>query len=351
MELYCPHRDEEVKVNSSCSSSPGDRKVACGRQTSLDDAMLLPPDGVSDASIYSDARNRMDESHAQKSSSSASSSSCYHSNASSQDRINVSLDNKNNPCYHSNTSSLNQINISDSMFSFAGNDSDGNTFALDKTKDFLALNSIANRVSHGNTNTYDKLKTPALHNVPSNGYHSNSPMRNNFIITESLDKLATKWDRHSLRYKTNQCETKKKTKSCRKKVTPEVWNPDLSVIAHAQTDSIFQTSSDDFTFSTLEDATGSLTAILDRSIDSECLTWDTQCCQDTKGESLNDWLQGTPTRGRSVESLASSLEGDSPGVSTRPVQGSPAEIPPSSCLVSKLNRNNNNEINYNLISI
>ena len=339
MEVYCPHRDEEVKVNSSCSKSPGDRKVACGRQTSLDDAMLLPPDSVSDASIYSDVRNRMDESHAQKSSSSSSSAtSCYHSNISSQDRINVSLDNKNNNCYHSNTAPLNQINTSDSMFSFAGNGSDGNTFALDKT-----LNSNANRVCHGNTNTYDKLKTPVLYNVYSHSYHRNVPTCDNFRITESLDKLATTWD-HSQRYKASQggVKTKKKTKTCRKKATPEVWNPDLSVIAHAQTDSIFQTSSDDFTLSTLEDATGSLTAILDRSIDSECLTWDTQCCQDTQGESLNDWLQGTPTRGRSVESLASSLEGDSPGVSTRPVQGSPAEIPPSSCLVSRFMKNYNN---------
>ena len=243
MEVYCPHRDEEVKVNSSCSSSPGDRKVACGRQTSLDDAMLSPPDGVSDASLYTDVRYRMDESHAKKSISSTSNASCYYSNTS--------------------------------------------------------------------TNTQ-------------------------FSMAESLAKHDNTWDRQSLRNNTSQGEgqTIKKSKTCRKMATPEVWNPDLSVIAHVQTDSIFQTSSEDFTFSTLEDATGSLTAILDRSIDSECLTWDTQYCQDTKGESLNDWLQGTPTRGRSVESLASSLDGDSPGVSTRPVQGSPAEIPPSSCLVS-----------------
>ena len=247
MEVYCPHRDEEVKVNSSCSSSPGDRKVACGRQTSLDDAMLLPPDGVSDASNYSDVCNRMDESHAKKSISSTSTASCYYSNTS--------------------------------------------------------------------TNTQ-------------------------FSMAESLAKQH-KLDRQSLKYNTSQGEgqTIKKSNNCCNMATPEVWNPDLSVIAHAQTDSIFQTSSDDFTFSTLEDATGSLTAILDRSIDSECLTWDTQCCQDTQGESLNDWLQGTPTRGRSVESLASSLAGDSPGVSTRPVQGSPAEFPPSSCLVGKLRRN------------
>ena len=246
MEVYCPHRDEEVKVNNSCSSSPGDRKVACGRQTSLDDAMLLPPDGVSDASIYSDVRNRMDESHDQKSISSTSTASCYYSNTS--------------------------------------------------------------------TNTQ-------------------------FSMAESLAKQDNKWERQSLRNKTSQGEGQimEISKTCRKMAAPEVWNPDLSVIAHAQTDSIFQTSSDDFTFSTIEDATGSLTAILDRSIDSECLTWDTQCCQDTQGESLNDWLQGTPTRGRSVESLVSSLEGDSPGISTRPVHGSPAEIPPSSCLVSEYN--------------
>ena len=335
MEVYCPHRDEEVTVNSSSTSSPGDCKVACGRQTSLDDAMLLPPDGVSDASIYSDVRNRMDESHPQKSSSSSSASLCFHSNTLSQDRINLSLDNKNNNCYHSNTSSLNQINTRDSMFSFADNGYDGNTFALDKT-----LNSNANRVCHGNTNTYDKLKTPVIYNVHRHSYHRNVPTCDNFRITQSLDKLATTWDHHSQRYKASQggVKTKKKTKTCHKKSTPEVWNPDLSVIAHAQTDSIFQTSSDDFTFSTLEDATGSLTAILDRSIDSECLTWDTQCCQDTQGGSFNDWLQGTPTRGRSVESLASSLEGDSPGVSTRPVQGSPAEIQPSSCLVSEFHK-------------
>ena len=238
MEVYCPHRDEEVKVNSSCSSSPGDRKVACGRQTSLDDAMLSPPDGVSDASIYSDVRNRMDESHAHKSLSS-SASSFYHSNTSSQDKVSIG-----------------------------------------KCVDYLTNKRFIRSQGEG--------------------------------------------------------QTMKKSKTCRKMETPEVWNPDLSMIAHVQTDSIFQTSSDDFTFSTLEDATGSLTAILDRSIDSECLTWDTQCCQDTQGESLNDWLQGTPTRGRSVESLASSLEGDSPGVSTRPVQGSPAEISPSSCLVNRL---------------
>ena len=269
MEVYCPHRDEEVKINSSCSSSSGDRKVACGRHTSLDDAMLLPPDGVSDALIYSDVRNRMDESHDQKSASSSASS-----------------------CYHSNTSSQDKISIADSL---------------------------------------DKL--------PSNSFHSNISINSQFSMAESLSKQDNKWDRQSLRNKTNQGDgqTIKKSKTCHKMATPEVWNPDLSVIAHAQTDSIFQTSSDDFTFSTLEDATGSLTAILDRSIDSECLTWDTQCCQDTQVESLNDWLQRTPTRGRSVESLASSLEGDSPGVSTRPVQGSPAEIPPSSFLVSNTN--------------
>ena len=222
MEVYCPHRDEEVKVNSSCSSSPGDRKVACGRQTSLDDAMLLPPDCVSDASINTDVRNhgnRVGESHKQITSAS-----------------------------------------------------------------------------------------------------------DNFRITESLNKLETKEKSQNQRYKKSQGEgkTKNKPKTCRKMATPEVWNLDLSVIAHAQTDSIFQTSSEDFTFSTLEDATGSLTAILDWSIDSECLTWDTQCCQDTQGESLNDWLQGAPTRGRSVESLASSLEGDS------------QEIPTCSILVSML---------------
>ena len=238
MEVYCPHRDEEVKVNSSCSSSPGDRKVAYGRQTSLDDAMLLPPDGVSDASIYSDVRKRMDEYHNQKSSSSAD--SCYHSNTSSQDEVSIG---------------------------------------------------------------------------------------------EILDNLTNKRFNRSQ----GKGQTMNKSNTCHKIATPEGWNPDLSVIAHAQTDSIFQTSSDDFTFCTLEDATGSLTAILDRSIDSECLTWDTQCCQHTQGESLNDWLQGTPTRGRSVESLASSLEGDSPGVSTRPVQGSPAEIPPCSSVVSYTN--------------
>ena len=269
MEVYCPHRAEEVKVNSSCNSSPDDRKVACGRQTSLDDAMLLPPDGVSDASIYSDVRNRMDESHAQKSSSS-SAYSCYHSDTSSQDKISI---------------------------------------------------------------------TESLDTLPSNSFHSNVSINSKFSMAESLAKHDNKWDRQSLKYKTSQGEgqTTKKSKTCRKMATPEVWNPDLSVIAHVQADSIFQTSSDDFTFSTLEDATGSLTAILDRSIDSECLTWDTQCCQDTQGESLNDWLQGTLTRGRSVESLASSLEEDSAGVSTRPVQGIPAEIPPSSCLVSYTN--------------
>ena len=269
MEVYCPHRDEEVKVNNSCISSTGDRKVSCGRQTSLDDAMLLPPDGVSDASIYSDVRNRMDESHAQKSLSS-SASSCYHNNTSSQDKISI---------------------------------------------------------------------TESLDTLPCNSFHSNVSINSQFSMAESLAKHDNKWDRQSLRNKTSQGEgqTTEKSKTCRKMATPQVWNPDLSVIAHAQTDSIFQNSSDDFTFSTLEDATGSLTAILDRSIDSECLTWDTQCCQDIQGESLNDWLQGTPTRGRSVESLASSLEGDSAGVSTRTVQGSPAEIPPSSCLVSNTN--------------
>ena len=215
MEVYCPHRAEEVKINSSCSSSPGDRKVACGRQTSLDDAMLSPPDGVSDASIYSDVRNTMDESHDHKSLSS-SASSCYHSDTSLQDKVSIG-----------------------------------------ECVDYLTNRKFIRSQGEGQT-------------------------------------------------------------------------------MNVQTDSIFQKSSDDFTFSTLEDATGSLTAILDRSIDSECLTWDTQCCQDTQGESLNDWLQGTPTRGRSVESLASSLEGDSPGVSTRPVQGSPAEISPSSCLVNRL---------------
>ena len=234
MEVYCPHRAEEVKVNSSCSSSPGDHKVACGRQTSLDDAMLSPPDGVSDASIYSDVRNTMDKSHDHKSLSS-SASSCYHSNTSLQDKASIGV------CV-----------------------------------DYLTNKRFTRSQGEG--------------------------------------------------------QTMKRSKTCRKLAIPEVWNPDLSMIAHVQTDSIFQKSSDDFTFSTLEDATGSLTAILDRSIDSKCLTWDTQCCQDTQGESLNDWLQGTPTRGRSVESLASSLEGDSPGVSTRPVQGSPAEISPSSCL-------------------
>ena len=266
MEVYCPHRNKEVNVYNSCISSPGDCKVSCGRKTSLDDAMLLPPDGVSDASIYSDVRNRIDESHDQKSLSS-SASSCYHSNTSSQDKISI---------------------------------------------------------------------TESLDTLPCNSFHSNVSIDSQFSMAESLAKHDNKWDRQSLKYKTSQGEgqTTKKLKTCRKIATPEVWNPDLSVIAHEQTDSIFQTSSDDFTFSTLEDATGSLTAILDWSIDSECLTWHTQCCQDTKGESLNDWLQGTPTRGRSVESLASSLEGDSPGVSTRPVQGSQAEIPPSSCLVS-----------------
>ena len=280
MEVYCPHRDEEVKVNNSCSSSPCDRKVACGRQTSLDDAMLSPPDGVSDASIYSDVQNGMNKSHAQKSISPASTASGYYSNTSCQDKFSIA---------------------------------------------------------------------ESLDNLSSNSYYSNTSTNTQFSMAESLARQDNKWERQSLKYKTSQSEGKtiKKSKTCCKMATPEAWNPDLSVIVHAQTDSIFQTSSDDFTFSTLGDATGSLTAILDRSIDSECLTWDTQCCQDTQLESLNDWLQGTPTRGRSVESLASSLEGDSPGVSTRPVQGSPAEIPPSSCLVSKPNRNNNNKINYN----
>ena len=273
MEVYCPHRDEQVKVNSSCSSYPGDRKVACGRQTSLDDAMLSPPDGVSDASIYSDEHNRMRKSHAQKSISSTPTPSCYYSNTSCQDKFSIA---------------------------------------------------------------------ESLDNLSSNSYHhSNTSTNTQFSMAESLARQDNKWECQSLKYKTSQGESKtiKKSKTCRKIATPEAWNPDLSVIAHAQADTIFQNSSDDFTFSILGDATGSLTAILDRSIDSECLTWDTQCCQDTQGESLNDWLQGAPTRWRSVESLASCLEGDSPGVSTRPVQGSPAEIPPSSCLVGKPKRN------------